>query len=169
MPINWPDRYDPARADTHVVNRIEIAAPPQTVWTWLTRAAGWPDWYPNSSSVRIEGGGEGGGGELSPGARFRWRTFGVGIRSQVQEFEPFERMAWDGQGFLLDVYHAWLIEPRGDGCRVLTEETQNGLAARLQAAVMPGRMNRGHQVWLERLKEKAEGQKLPARSRSDPP
>ena len=52
---------------------------------------------------------------------------------------------------------AWLIEPRGAGCWVLTEEHQNGLAARAQALFMPSRMREGHDVWLAALRAKAEG------------
>jgi hypothetical protein len=39
---------------------------------------------------------------------------------------------------------------------VLTEENQNGLAARAQAIFMPRRMFNGHQLWLERLKSRSE-------------
>ena len=48
-----------------------------------------------------------------------------------------------------------VIEPRADGCNVLTAENQNGLATRLQAALLPNRMHKHHQIWLERLAAKA--------------
>jgi len=151
MSIHFPDRY--ATASVRVRNEIAIDASPERVWAWLIRATGWPAWYPNSSDVRIEGGAS----DLSAGARFTWRTFGVRVRSTVREFEPFQRIAWDGAGTLLDVYHAWLIEPRGSGSWVLTEENQNGLAARAQALILPNRMREGHDVWLAALKAQAEG------------
>ena len=109
MTIHWPDRYAPERVAVRVRNEIIIGAAPDRVWPWLIRAADWPAWYPNSSDVRIEGGAK----DLSAGARFTWRTFGVKVRSTVHAFEPYERIGWDGAGTLLDVYHAWLIEPRG--------------------------------------------------------
>ncbi len=152
MPITWPDRYAPARVAARVSNEITIAAPPSAVWGQLIRASDWPAWYPNSRDVTIAGGAT----ELSPNASFTWRTFGLAVSSTVREFVPNERIAWDGAGLLLDVYHAWLIEKRPDGCRVLTEENQNGLAARAQALLMPNRMFRGHQLWLERLRARAE-------------
>jgi uncharacterized protein YndB with AHSA1/START domain len=158
MPINWPDRYAPERVAARVSNEITINAPPAAVWAWLIRASSWPDWYPNSSAVRIEGGRP----TLSPDAQFEWRTFGVSVKSKVREFVPRERIAWDGRGLLLDIYHAWLIETRPGGCWVLTEEHQNGLAARAQALLMPRRMHRGHELWLNRLKGQAEtGPPLP--------
>jgi uncharacterized protein YndB with AHSA1/START domain len=152
VPINWPPRYAPDRVAARVSNDILIAAPPEIVWAWLIRATAWPGWYPNSSDVRIDGGGD----TLAADAAFTWRTFGVTVRSRVREFVPCARIAWDGAALLLDVYHAWLIEPRPDGCFVLTEEHQNGLAARAQALFMPTRMHRGHDLWLSRLKQNAE-------------
>ncbi len=58
-------------------------------------------------------------------------------------------------------YHAWLLRPSGNGCHVLTEETQSGWAARLGNLVMPNRMRRGHQIWLETLARKAAGGQPP--------
>ncbi|MDR3465190.1 MAG: SRPBCC domain-containing protein [Xanthobacteraceae bacterium] len=158
MPIHWPERYAPDRVAVRVSNEITVAAEPAAVWAWLIRASLWPTWYPNSHRVAIEGG----AADLSAGARFTWRTFGVAVRSTVREFVAQERIAWGGAGLMMDVYHAWLIEPRPAGCRVLTEEHQNGLGPRLQAALMPRRMFEGHELWLARLKANAEGGCLPA-------
>ena len=149
--IHWPARYRPDATRVHVRNELALDAPAERVWAWLIRASSWPDWYPNASDVRIAGGGR----DLAPGVQFTWRTFGTTVSSVVEEFVPPERIGWTGKGFALDVYHAWLIEPRGNGCTVLTMENQNGLAARLQAALMPNRMHKHHQIWLERLAAKA--------------
>ena len=55
----------------------------------------------------------------------------------------------------VDAYHAWLLVPEATGTRVITEETQHGFLARLQKLFMPWHMKRGHQLWLEKLSEKA--------------
>jgi uncharacterized protein YndB with AHSA1/START domain len=146
--IQWPARYDPASAPVHVRNEIEIPAPPRLVWAWLVRASRWPDWYPNAHDVRINDGAD---ADLSVGARFTWRTFGVSIRSVVLELVPLERIAWNGFGIGVDVYHAWLITPTSSGSHILTEETQHGWAARLGSRLFPDRMSRFHQLWLEQL------------------
>jgi uncharacterized protein YndB with AHSA1/START domain len=153
MPIIWPERYATERVAAHVSNEITIAAPPAAVWAWLIRAADWPAWYPNAANVRLPGAAR----DLEAGTNFTWRTFGVTVKSTVREFVPEQRIAWDGTALLLDVYHAWLIEPRAGGCWVLTEENQNGLAAVAQKMFMPNRMFGGHQVWLQKLRDKAEG------------
>lgn len=155
--IDWPACYRPEATAVHVHNELAIDAPAERVWAWLVRASRWPDWYPNARNVHIEGRAR----DLSPGARFDWRTFGAAVQSVVKEFEPPTRIAWTGRGFGLDVYHAWVIEPRGDGCHVLTAENQNGFAARLQALLLPRRMWTYHQMWLERLAVQARGKMPP--------
>jgi uncharacterized protein YndB with AHSA1/START domain len=150
--IRWPDRYSPARSPVHVINELTVAAWPEAVWRVLIRAADWPSYYANASKVSIEGGGR----DLSAGARFTWKTFGVDLKTEVQEFEPNARIAWLARAPLLEAYHAWLIEPlAGGGCRVITEETQHGLTARAGRLIYPGRMEHWHQKWLEGLAERA--------------
>ena len=150
--INYPDEFDPKRASVFVRNELEMTVAPEAVWAWLVRADLWSTWYPNAADMSIEGGT---GSELSNGTRFRWRTFGVTIDSTVREFVPFERIAWDGHALGVHVYHAWLIEKRDTGCRVLTEETQNGVLTRLGHLLTPQRMSKFHQIWLEQLHRQA--------------
>jgi len=150
--INWPPRFDPSVAPVHVRNELEMAARPDDIFAWLIDAAGWPTWYPNAANVRFA---EQGVTKLQPGARFRWKTFGVSIVSSVAEFKPVERIAWDGRAIGVDVYHAWLIIPSRRGAHVITEETQYGVFARAAAALWPNRMHRFHQIWLETLAEMA--------------
>ena len=146
--IRWPDRFSPAHTPVHVVNSLSMAARPDGVWRALVRAADWPGFYANASNVAIAGGVP----ELAAGARFTWRTFGVDLKSEVQEFEPNARIAWLATAPGVQAYHAWLITPEsGGGCRVLTEETQRGLVARAGRMIFPGRMELWHQRWLEGL------------------
>jgi uncharacterized protein YndB with AHSA1/START domain len=149
--INWPENYNPERTVVHVRNEIEIPAQPEVVWSWLVRARLWPTWYPNSQNVLVEGGGT----DLKLGSRFRWRTFGLTLNSRVEEFVPPERLSWSARSSGVAVYHAWLIGRLPSGCHVLTEESQNGLIARISNALRPNNMSKYHQVWLEQLRAKA--------------
>jgi uncharacterized protein YndB with AHSA1/START domain len=150
--VRWPDHFAPANVPVHVRNEMEIPQPLEHVWAWLIRAQLWPAWYPNSANVRFL---KGAGPDLEAGTRFRWKTFGVTIESEVMEFVPKERIAWDAQAFGMDAYHAWVLRETPQGCHVLTEETQHGTLARLQKRVLPNRMYQGHQVWLEALRLQA--------------
>jgi uncharacterized protein YndB with AHSA1/START domain len=150
--FRWPEGYEPERSPLDVRNEIRIGASPEVVWAWLVRAERWPSYYRNSARVRVEG-----GGDLRPGVRFSWWTFGTRVRSQVREFEPPERLAWDAKEIGASGYHAWLLRPDGDGCRVLTEETQRGPSMAVGAFVVAPLMRRFHQRWLEGLARVAEG------------
>ncbi len=150
--IRWPAHFEPERSPVFVHNELVMEVPPEAVWEWLIRAEFWPSWYSNSRNVVIE---DGPRPDLGAGSRFQWWTFGIPLRSSVEEFVPRERLAWRAVGLGVDAYHAWLIEPRNGGCWVLTEETQHGTLARLGNFLMPGRMPKHHQLWLEALERRA--------------
>jgi uncharacterized protein YndB with AHSA1/START domain len=150
--IHWPPEF--AEAPVQVSNEILIEAPPDKVWAWLIRAARWPEWYPNSANVKFDGGS---GPDLQAGTKFWWKTFSASIVSTVREFIPGERISWDGNGLGVRVYHAWLLQKVEGRCRVLTEERQFGFLCRLDHWIRPNRMHDWHQLWLERLQEKARG------------
>lgn len=153
--IRWPQRFDPGRAPIFVSNELTATAPPEAVWAWLVSAPLWPSFYSNSANVVLDGG----GGQLADGARFRWKTFGVNLRTEVKEFDPIQRIAWHAKGLGVDAYHAWLLTPTADGgCHILTQETQYGWLARLGKLLMPNRMHRQHQRWLEGLAATANSQ-----------
>ncbi len=141
--IDWPAEYAPAAMPIHIVNRITTTASPQAVWAKLIVAQNWPSFYGNSANVKVEN-----GGDLRPGVAFRWRTFGINLRSTIEEFVPTERIAWLAIGPGIVAYHAWLITPTAIGCHILTEETQRGLVARLGKLVFPRGMYTEHQKWL---------------------
>jgi hypothetical protein len=77
--------------------------------------------------------------------------------SRVEEFVPAERIAWTARGTGVEAYHAWLLTPVADGCRVLTEETQYGWLARAGRLLLPNRMHTQHQRWLDALAGQAMG------------
>ena len=159
LEVQWPDHYEPQKCPVHVRNELEISAAQDHVWYWLVRATQWPAWYVNASNVQILQGSE---PELTKGTKFRWKTFGVTITSTVLEYVPNERIAWDAHGFGVDAYHAWVLRSTPKGCHVLTEETQHGWLARLGNLLMPNRMYRFHQLWLDGLESKARAGLPPA-------
>jgi uncharacterized protein YndB with AHSA1/START domain len=48
LPLPWPDAF----VGSHVVTRIEIAAPPERVFAYVGTPANWPRWHPASRAVR---------------------------------------------------------------------------------------------------------------------
>jgi len=132
---------------------MTIAAPVERVWRWLIRAARWPQWYSNSRNVIFLSGSP---PDLAPGAELQWKTFGATIRSRVIVFEPTHELGWDARG-ILRAYHGWTLEAHHDGCRVVTEECQNGILPALACWYLRPMLLRGHQNWLESLRRAAEG------------
>lgn len=151
--INYPDKYKPSNCPVFVRNEISIQASPEKVWFWLTNATTWPEWYSNASNIQLL---EQKDKHLVEGTVFKWRTFRTNIECLVREFEPHHRLAWEGKTTGLQVYHAWLIIPTKDGCKIITEETQIGWLGRLGKLLVPNQMYHQHQKWLKGLKRKAE-------------
>lgn len=48
IPLPWPATM----AETHLVHAIDIAAPPDRVFDYVTMPANWPRWHPQSRAVR---------------------------------------------------------------------------------------------------------------------
>jgi len=151
--MKWPSGFEPENSSVYARNEIAIAAPAERVWRWLIRAARWPDWYSNSGRVKFL---SGTAPDLAPGTEFRWKTFGAIVRSKVLVFEPPHELGWDARG-VLRAYHGWLIEPATNGCRVVTEECQNGIVPALAWWYLRPMLLRGHQNWVESLRRVAEG------------
>jgi len=150
--INWPAKHHPDNTSVHVVNTLDMDVSPEAAWNCLIRATEWPDWYPNAANVRILDTGK---TSLDKGVKFRWTTFGMTITCTVEEFQPYERLAWSSKSFGMHVYHAWLFDTKPDGCRAVTEETQNGIIPRIAKLLMPNKMYEFHQIWLQGLNETA--------------
>jgi uncharacterized protein YndB with AHSA1/START domain len=152
--IHWPEKYLPAKMPVFGHNEITIAAPVEAIWAWLIRAESWPEWYENAQHIHFL---STSGPNLRDRSRFRWKTFNTRVTSKVLEFEPCVLLAWDAHGIGVEAYHRWLLTPLGDGTvRVVTEEVQHGWRARLGKMLMPKRMERMHQIWLEGLRKRAE-------------
>src|SRR5262245_55023295 len=140
--MQWPAGFEPRSCPVFVHNEIAIDAPPERVWSWLVRATRWPEWYPNAPWVRVP---VENGPDLRPGTAWRWKTFGVAIRSRVLVFEPARELGWDAHSLANHCYHGWTFEPLDGGARtaVVTEETQNGLLNSLARWYLRWNMPRG--------------------------
>jgi Polyketide cyclase / dehydrase and lipid transport len=151
LEIIWPERYSIANTAVHVSNELEIPASADVIWAWLVRASLWPDWYPPIRAVTIEGGAK----DLGAGSKFTYRIFGITPSSRVEEFIPCERLGWSTQYEGVDAYHAWLIEKKPEGCRVVVGENLNGWLARLNNRLRPSNTSYHHYIWLQALSKRA--------------
>ncbi len=151
--FRWPSDHLPEDAELFAHNEIYIHAPIEQVWQNLADVTKWDTWYPNASNVKITAGPA---GHIEEGSIFEWDTFGMHFRSEVSEFEPYERLAWNGLREGWDSYHAWLLKTVGDGTLVTTEEAGKGSGAAALRDSDPQGMHIGHDLWLGTLKRLSE-------------
>jgi hypothetical protein len=147
--MRWPSGMEPEDSLVHAHNTIVTTASPEHCWKWLCRASLWPQWYRNCAWIKFP---ESDGPELRQNTHFVWKTFGATVRSTVLIFEPVHEIGWNAFAIGLKAYHGWIIEPLGNGgCRIITEETQNGPLAWIGRWFLRGALLREHQNWLESL------------------
>jgi uncharacterized protein YndB with AHSA1/START domain len=111
-------------APVFATSEIEIAASPEAVWEIMAAIDRWPAWNPDIKSAELEG-------ELKEGSTFRWKTGPGTIVSTLREVDKPKRIAWTGKTLGIRAMHVWEIVPRNDGSVVRTEESWEGLPARL--------------------------------------
>ena len=150
--INWPAEYEPSEAAFFVHNQIEIKAPPKVVWDILTDVQAWPQWYEGATNLTVLTPDQ----RVGPGAVVSWRTMGLDFESHVKEFTPYQRYAWESRKAVIQCYHAWLILPTENGCRVVTDESFNGFLGTMQKWFIPTKLHSLHETFLIELKKKAE-------------
>jgi uncharacterized protein YndB with AHSA1/START domain len=146
--IGWPDGHRPEESAFLAVNELLIPAEPDVVWAWLTRPDLWSKFYGNARLIKHLGGAW---PQIELGSRWRWMTFGAFVTSQVVEFDPVQRLAWDAKSLAGSGHHGWLLRSQAGGTFVRTEETQKGLGMKLIKPALRPMMVRFHQRWLEGL------------------
>jgi len=114
------NREAPVVASTEV----EIDAPPEVVWDIMTAIDRWPEWNPDIKTAALQGG-------LQEGSTFRWKTGPGTVVSTLREIDRPKRIAWTGRSLGVKAAHVWEIEPHNGGTLVRTEESWEGLPAKL--------------------------------------
>ncbi len=89
---------------------------------------------------------------------FKWETMGLKFQSTIKEFEPNRLLAWETKKRSIKGYHVWLIVATEKGCKVITDESQNGWLTFFEKTFQGKKLKRLHDVWLAELKKKSENQ-----------
>jgi uncharacterized protein YndB with AHSA1/START domain len=127
----------------------EIAAAREVVWEVLTGIERWPSWNPDVKSVSMHG-------ALSEGAVFRWKSGPGTITSTLEHVEAPRRVAWTGKAFGLNAIHVYALEARDGTTVVRTEESYDGLVARLFRGRLQKTLDHALESGLRHLKAEAE-------------
>jgi hypothetical protein len=92
-----------------------------------------------------------------PVREWDWDTFGVHIKSHINEFVVNSRIGWFGNGTGMRAYHTWYLIPKGKNRTfVVMEECVYGAGARDLRQKDPAVMHRGHELWDTTLKALSE-------------
>ncbi len=134
---------------------IEIFAPPDKVWDWLSRVEMWTSWRQDVSSaywVR----GEGRNGVL------KWRLRKtLGFTAQVAAWEHERSMRWDAVSYGTHFIHDLKIDGDYKSTRVSLQVSGKGGLLRFfpTRAIFVHQLNRSNEIWLGALKTKLEAGK----------
>lgn len=152
--VVWPEEFNPTKAKWYVYNEIEINAKPEVVWNILIDAKKWHTFYKGlDSKVEYL---DTTATTLKHELAFKMRTMGLQLVPVIKEFVPNERMAWEVRRGNLTAYHAWVIVPTANGCKLITPEAQNGFLTFLQKVFQPNKLLNLHENWLQVIKARAE-------------
>ncbi len=151
--INWPADYKPGRSKFYVHNEIEINAKPDVVWAYLIDALQWQSWYKGAKNVSFINPAD---TVLNARSVFRWQTMGLKFESAVRQFEPNRLLAWESKKKSIRGFHVWLIVPTAKGCKVITDESQNGWLTFFEKTFQGKKLKKLHDSWLTELKRKSE-------------
>jgi uncharacterized protein YndB with AHSA1/START domain len=130
-------------------SEVEINAAPEVVWDVLTTIERWPSWNPAVKSATLDG-------VIEAGSKFRWKAGPGTIRSTIKDVERPWRIAWTGTSFGLKATHVHTFEPRDGKTLVRTEESFDGLVARLLRGRLQKTTDSALRDGLRHLKAEAE-------------
>ena len=102
----------------------EIHAPIAEVWATLTAIDRWPTWNPDVEWVSMVA-------PVAEGSNFRWKAGPATISSVVEHVESPTVIAWSGKTLGIRALHVWRLASENGTTRVRTEESYDGLVARL--------------------------------------
>jgi uncharacterized protein YndB with AHSA1/START domain len=128
---------------------IEITAEPELVWDVLAALESWPTWNPDIKSLSMHG-------DVAVGSVFRWKAGPGTITSTIREVDPPRRIAWTGRTLGIRAVHVWWLEPSDGTTTVLTEESYQGLVARLFRRPLQKALDRALDNALRYLKAEVE-------------
>lgn len=135
-------------------SEIEIDARPETVWDVLTDLEGWPSWNPDVKSMSS-------GSAIAEGSEFRWKAGPGTIVSTIRRVDRPRLIGWTGRTLGIDALHVYRLEPRDGKTFVSTEESYDGMLARVFRGPLRKTLKSALDSGLRHLKAEAERRSTP--------
>jgi hypothetical protein len=115
----------------------------------LTAFERWPSWNRAVKSMTLQG-------DVARGSVFRWKAGPGTITSTLQRVERPRLIAWTGKTLGINAIHFWYLEPRDGKTFVRTEESYEGLVARVFRGPLQKTLDRALADGLADLKTEVE-------------
>ena len=138
-----------------IATAIDIAAPPERVWSILTGFPAYPEWNPFIRSIS---------GDLKTGGRLSIQICppggnGMTFKPKLLAVEPERELRWLGRFLvpgLFDGEHYFLLAPTPEGTRLTHGENFSGLFVRMMGAKGFANIEQGFDAMNQALKARAE-------------
>ena len=137
------------RAPVVANGEIEISGAPEAVWDVLTDFRAWPSWNPDVKSMSFAG-------EVAEGSEFKWKAGPGTITSTIRRVERPRLIGWTGKTLGTSAVHVYRLEPRDGKTLVSTEESFDGLIARIFRGSLQKTVNKSLDTGLQYLKARVE-------------
>jgi hypothetical protein len=115
----------------------------------LTDIETWPQWNPDVRAATITG-------DLAEETTFQWKAGPSTIRSTLRTVQPMHTLAWTGRTLGIPATHVYRFEPWNGVTRVTTEESWDGVLARLFRSPFQRTLRTALDNGLHALKHEAE-------------
>lgn len=138
-----------SRSPVRFTGKIDIVTPIEKVWAIMSDIEKWPEWNHDISSAKLLG-------KLEPGTSFVWKAGPSTITSLIKEVTPNKTMSWTGKTMGIRATHIWRLEQNGNGTRVTTEESWDGLVAKITKPLSQRTLEKSIKSGLKMLKDFSE-------------
>jgi hypothetical protein len=128
---------------------IPIVASPELIWDLLADINRWSEWNTDVRSASLPG-------PVATGEVFRWRAGPAKLVSTIQSVDRPVEIGWTGRTMGMNAIHIWRLERHGETTVVHTQESWEGLPARLLPRMMRKSLQKTLDAWLGDLKTTAE-------------
>ena len=102
----------------------QIDADPEIVFSIIAEIDEWPSWNPDVKSAKLNG-------PAQPGATFRWKSGPGSVVSTLQVVDPPGEIGWTGTTMGIKAIHVFRFEPNDGGTLARSEESWEGVVARV--------------------------------------
>jgi hypothetical protein len=126
-----------------------IDAHPEIVYAVIADIAAWPAWNDDVRSVELEG-------AVEPGTVFRWKSGPSSLTSTLRVVDPPREIAWTGKTMGIDAVHVFRFEASDGGTLARSDESWDGLLARVLKGYSRKSLERAITRVLAALKAEAE-------------